>query len=136
MTLPCEGGQDARAHSSVRDDVHEAAGDHDDLADRLAVGVLPDVLVLLGGGLDGRLVGVGGDHDLGADLAVDLHDEFDLVLDEVLLIELRPGLLGKECVVAEAGVDFLGEVRGEGVEDLQEGDEEIGPPTLRYSRFA
>lgn len=92
-----EGVKGAKIDDSIRlirDDVDEAAGDDDDFADGFAVGVALDVLVGLGEVFELFLGGVGGDFHLGADLAVDLHDDFDLVLDEVLSVVCWPGLFG------------------------------------------
>ena len=58
-----------------------------------------------------RRQGVGGDRDVAADLAVDLHRVLDGVLDEVLRVGHRERAVGQGLVVAEPLPQLLGEVR-------------------------
>lgn len=110
---------------SVGHDVDELAGDDDDLADGLSCGVLLHVGVGLSDGFEFVFGDVGGDLELGAELAVDLHDDGLFGFDEEGFVELRPGLFAEEFGAAELAVELFGEVGGEGVEDAQEVEEEV-----------
>ena len=106
---------------SVCDDVEDLAGDEDDLADGLAFEVLGDLGAGEGGGFGGFLVGVLGDHEAVAELAVHLDDEFDFVSNEGFRVVDWPGSFGEKRGWPTgdrgyAGMDFLREVRGEGIE--------------------
>ena len=57
--------------------------------------------------------GVGGDRDVAAHLAVDLHRVLDGVVDEQRRVGLGERLVGDRLVVAEAAPQLLADVRGE-----------------------
>ena len=111
----------------VGDDVYQAAGHHDDLAYRLAVELFLDLRRGEGCGFDRRGVGVGGDGDLVAELAVDLDHEFELVGDECGFVVSGPRQVGehggrrglRQGCRSHAGVDLLAEMRGVGIEDVE-----------------
>ena len=71
------------------------------------------LLIGPGGGLQGGRVGVGGDRDDRAHLAVDLHRHLDPVLDQQRRVDLRELLPGQRLLVAQPGPQLLGGVRGQ-----------------------
>src|SRR5687767_3540031 len=73
-----------------------------------------------GGREDRALVGVGGDGDLAAQLAVDLHGQLERRLDQLGRVDWRPGVAGERFGVPEPLPDLLGDVRRERREQQRE----------------
>ena len=99
---------------SISNDVDEAALDDDGLADGFAGKSGLHFLVVEGRGLERLVVEVGVHGNAGADLAVDLHGDFDLFLFRLFGVVLGPGPGAGEVLVAECAPELLDDVRREG----------------------
>lgn len=107
----------------IRNDVENFTGNINDLTDRFTLRLLFHFWIPKSKGLDGFFVGVLVDHESGAELAVDLNDELDGALDQSGLIVSGPLAFAQHSRSTQTRVDLLRQVRGEGVQDLEEGDE-------------
>ena len=102
-----------RTTRSTDDEVDQPVRDEDRLADR-ALGQEPrGVLVLPCSGDDGVLGRAGGHLDTATDLAVHLHDDRHLVLDEQGEVGGRPGPVVHALLVAETLHELLGDERAD-----------------------
>ena len=92
---------------------------------------------LAGGGLHRVAVGVRGDRDPPADLAVDLDDDLDLVVDQQRGVRRRPaGWSWTRAVVAETAPQLLGDERADRREHRQQRLERLADRGLRRARDA
>ena len=91
-------------------DVHELVLHDDDAANRLTCKQLGDALEPLGRRLQGLVIRTLGGLEARPDLAVDLHDDLDLVLDRHRQIVGRPRRVGERRRVPEARPELFGKL--------------------------